>query len=194
MLDEKIRVLQDKGLGNPKKSDGLTINKITQILDHPYMDTNDNESFTHHTSFSRKFAEYCKISNDQSIMNLVMLILFSFEDLNLDKYNYSNEYRGLIEEVDEDDKLETQLPNYEIQETQPPNYESQNTQVPNYKIQKTQLSSVKNRLRIPRPKLCPRTNPYLASLIMPPFKLLYHSDSSIIAKYGKKKKTFGKYH
>ncbi|GES97094.1 hypothetical protein GLOIN_2v1472818 [Rhizophagus clarus] len=33
-----------KGLGDPKKSDGLSAKEIKQILDHPYMDINSNES------------------------------------------------------------------------------------------------------------------------------------------------------
>ncbi|POG78695.1 hypothetical protein GLOIN_2v1472819 [Rhizophagus irregularis DAOM 181602=DAOM 197198] len=50
-LDGKMRILQDKGLGDPKKSDGLSAKEIKQILDHPYMDINSNESLTRRVFF-----------------------------------------------------------------------------------------------------------------------------------------------
>src|SRR3984957_1035977 len=42
-LDKKMRILQSKGLGDPKKSDGLSAKEIKQILDSPYMNINSNE-------------------------------------------------------------------------------------------------------------------------------------------------------
>ena len=50
-LDGKMRILQSKGLGDSKKSDGLSAKEIQQILDHPYMDINSNESLTHQIFF-----------------------------------------------------------------------------------------------------------------------------------------------
>ncbi|CAB4387021.1 unnamed protein product [Rhizophagus irregularis] len=50
-LDGKMRILQDEGLGDPKKSDGLSAKEIKQILDHPYMDINSNESLTRQVFF-----------------------------------------------------------------------------------------------------------------------------------------------
>ena len=38
-------------MGDPKKSDGLSAKEIQQILDHPYMDINSNESLTHQIFF-----------------------------------------------------------------------------------------------------------------------------------------------
>ncbi|CAB4432821.1 unnamed protein product [Rhizophagus irregularis] len=46
-----MRILQDEGLGDPKKSDGLSAKEIKQILDHPYMDINSNESLTRRVFF-----------------------------------------------------------------------------------------------------------------------------------------------
>ena len=46
-----MRILQSKGLGNPKKSDGLSSKEIKQILDHEYMNTNSNESLTRRIFF-----------------------------------------------------------------------------------------------------------------------------------------------
>ena len=50
-LDGKMRILQSKGLGDPKKSDGLSSKEIKQILDHEYMNTNSNESLTRRIFF-----------------------------------------------------------------------------------------------------------------------------------------------
>jgi hypothetical protein len=50
-LDGKMRILQSKGLGDPKKSDGLSAKEIQQILDHPYMDINSNELLTRQIFF-----------------------------------------------------------------------------------------------------------------------------------------------
>ncbi|CAG8462250.1 7961_t:CDS:2 [Funneliformis caledonium] len=38
-LDGKMRMLQDKGLGDTSKYDGLSVKEIKQILDHSYMNT-----------------------------------------------------------------------------------------------------------------------------------------------------------
>ena len=45
-LDGKMRILQNKGLGDSKKSDGLSAKEIKQILDHSYMNINTNESLS----------------------------------------------------------------------------------------------------------------------------------------------------
>lgn len=50
-LDGKMRILQDKGLGDPKKSDGLSVEEIKQILDHSYMGISNNESLTRRVFF-----------------------------------------------------------------------------------------------------------------------------------------------
>ncbi|CAG8745511.1 14482_t:CDS:2, partial [Acaulospora morrowiae] len=50
-LDGKMRILQDKGLGDPKKSDGLSLEEIKQILDHLYMSINNNESLIRRVFF-----------------------------------------------------------------------------------------------------------------------------------------------
>jgi hypothetical protein len=50
-LDGKMRILQSQGLGDPKKSDGLSAKEIKQILDHPYMCIDSNESLTRRVFF-----------------------------------------------------------------------------------------------------------------------------------------------
>ncbi|CAG8731003.1 6345_t:CDS:2, partial [Cetraspora pellucida] len=51
ILNRKMRTLQSKGLGDPRKSDELTSKEIEQILTHPYMDTNSNKSLCHRVFF-----------------------------------------------------------------------------------------------------------------------------------------------
>ncbi|CAG8718318.1 18977_t:CDS:2 [Dentiscutata erythropus] len=81
-----------------------------------------------------------------------MLIPFSFEDLDLDKYDYNNEYGGLIEEAYDNNELDlndflinqleiqTQLQSDKIQEAQLKIAESQKKQLLDTKIQETQSS------------------------------------------------------
>ncbi|CAG8827586.1 46083_t:CDS:2 [Gigaspora margarita] len=100
-----------------------------QLLKNRGISESELQSFSEQCS-RQSLAEYCKISNDQYITNTVMLISFSFEDLDLDKYDYSNEYGSLIEEAY--DNNESNLDDFsinksEIQKTQPTNIETQKT-------------------------------------------------------------------
>ncbi|CAG8527666.1 131_t:CDS:2 [Dentiscutata erythropus] len=109
-----------------------------------------------------------------------MHIPFSFEDLDLDEYDYGNGYEGLVEEANEDN--ESDLENSST--TRPTNIEIQKTQPRNFEILETQPQSVEIQPERSRTS----SNPYLTSSIMAPFKPLYHSDSPMIVKYGKKRK------
>ncbi|CAG8586671.1 3520_t:CDS:2, partial [Dentiscutata heterogama] len=143
----------------------------------------DLQSFSRHRS-RESLAEYCKISNDQHITNTAMLIPFSFEDLDLDEYDYGNRYKGLVEEANEDN--ESDLENSST--TRPTNIEIQKTQPRNFEILETQLQSIEiqpERVEIQETQstnleIQEISNPYSTSSIIALFKPPYHSDSPMI--------------
>ncbi|CAG8693910.1 2807_t:CDS:1, partial [Dentiscutata heterogama] len=42
--------------------------------------------------FRESLADYCKTSDDQCLINTAILISYSLQELDLDKYNYDNFY------------------------------------------------------------------------------------------------------
>ncbi|CAG8807796.1 14027_t:CDS:2, partial [Gigaspora margarita] len=116
-----------------------------QLLKNNRVLESDLQAFSEHYSHE-SLADYCQTSDNQRLTNTAMLIPYSFQELDLEEFEYNDCYENFLDkelDIDNNDVSTSQeiqaqrLPNFIIQKVQPTslaiqpfNTISQETQTP----------------------------------------------------------------